>query len=460
MKKLLLFLKSKKRKLKLKRLKKKLSKNPLREFVYLDEISIYSLFSSRVGAIATDFTEARSKNFQLDSNVLLGTSEKSIPKKEAKAGAMFNYGQNTQILRKASVQSTFKEFYDFQKDTLLLIKEFEPTNTKFKNPLELLKSDISHNQNALYVNDISRGDLLELEVQLDAEHIYKFNTIFEILNDLISEDSNIIPNAQSKQIEEFREISGILSQLLSGIVPIKCKVLNYSLLNFKSQKYIIHNDFIKDSSQINLEEFNIVGVVDQKLFWKDLRHVLFDNDKYTILCRITKPNISNSWTSVKSMSILQEIAPEISQMVQSNSNNVFKQSFSNPSSNNNQNNEQNLTESFKNMLFSFANEILKKFDLSLNGHQIEILMELIETKKHYFNNHSNKLIAFKEVYYFLESSFDSINLDPNQLVELREYAYSLHSDIDQTQPENKDDDTISNINEENYLECEIIAIYW
>ena len=255
MKKLLLFIKSKKRQLKLKKLKKlkkKLSKNPLREFVYLDEISVYSLFSSRVGAIATDFTEAKSKNLQLESNVLLGTSDKSMPKKEAKAGAMFNYGQNTQILRKASAQSTFKEFYDFQKDTLILIKEFEAINKKFKNPQELLKSDISHNQNALYVNDIARGDLLELEVQLEAEHIYKFNTIFGILNDLISEDSNIIPNAQYKEIKDFKEIADILSQLLSGIVPIKCKVLNYSLINFNAQKGV------QISSDTSLFSYNIL----------------------------------------------------------------------------------------------------------------------------------------------------------------------------------------------------------
>ena len=72
------------------------NKGSLREFIYLDEVSVYSLNASRLGAIASEFTETEKASL----NVGVQNS----------FGAGVDIG--SQVVRKSIVQTTFKEFYD------------------------------------------------------------------------------------------------------------------------------------------------------------------------------------------------------------------------------------------------------------------------------------------------------------------------------------------------------------
>ena len=49
-------------------------KTPLREFVYLDEVSVYSLNASRLGSIAAEFTETQTVSLRDEIGSSLGAS--------------------------------------------------------------------------------------------------------------------------------------------------------------------------------------------------------------------------------------------------------------------------------------------------------------------------------------------------------------------------------------------------
>ena len=91
----------------------------LREFVYLDEISVFSLISSRLGSVATDYTATASTS---SAGELAGTTGVSagVFKTELKGRNEASQAQGTQVLRKATVQATFKELYDLVESELLL----------------------------------------------------------------------------------------------------------------------------------------------------------------------------------------------------------------------------------------------------------------------------------------------------------------------------------------------------
>lgn len=460
------FIKRKYRQRKLKKLRKKQKGVPLREFVYLDEVSIYSLFASRFGAVAAEYNDAKTKSLQLDTSLLAGTGEKNTNKKEAKVGAMFNYGQNTQVLRKATIQSTYKEFYDLEKDTLILKKEYENTNDLFKNFNQLIKDkNIQHNSNIKSVDYIQRGDLVEVEVELDAEHIYKANTIFNILIEMLNEDSNLVDIKDSKEFSQFKEINNILSQLLSGLIPVKCKVLNYRLLEKDEKQYIVHSELLNKLSDINIEtdtsSFYIVGVIDKNLFWKDIRRILFDNDRYHLLCRISKPAITNSWTSVKSMAVLKEIAPEISQLIESNKQNIFRYSFNNLNNETTMNNH-NEAEIFKRILFYYGIIIIENKYLTCDNNIKSRLLEIAEENKHLSTRHEDRLSSFKKISDFIASLDSNIEFDSEDLVIFRELAIQKANgeSIQHKQKNNPSQIPKNSENDEYYLESEIIAIYW
>lgn len=50
----------------------KATETPLRQFVYLDEVSVYSLIASRFGPIAAEFTEKQTASLQTEIKPSLG----------------------------------------------------------------------------------------------------------------------------------------------------------------------------------------------------------------------------------------------------------------------------------------------------------------------------------------------------------------------------------------------------
>jgi len=79
----------------------------LREFVYLDEVSVFSLISSRLGPVATEFTATESSSLTGELTGTAGVSA-GVLKSELKARSEATQTHGTQVLRKATVQATLK----------------------------------------------------------------------------------------------------------------------------------------------------------------------------------------------------------------------------------------------------------------------------------------------------------------------------------------------------------------
>ncbi|MEJ7787346.1 MAG: hypothetical protein WKF96_21290, partial [Solirubrobacteraceae bacterium] len=55
----------------------------------------------------------------------------------------------------------------------------------------------------------------------------------------------------------------------------------------------------------------LVGVAEQALFWKDLRRLLFSRSRYLVLARVARDGLHARWDPVKSLGVLEEIAPQV-----------------------------------------------------------------------------------------------------------------------------------------------------
>jgi hypothetical protein len=84
---------------------------PLREFVYLDDVSVYSLVASQVGMIVTELTETQATSLQSDVSSLVGASA-GVAKAQVGSRIQASETQSSQVLRKAIVQTTFKQLRD------------------------------------------------------------------------------------------------------------------------------------------------------------------------------------------------------------------------------------------------------------------------------------------------------------------------------------------------------------
>src|SRR4051794_15457514 len=102
-----------------KRQAKKYASGPLREFVYLDEVSVYSLIASRKGPIATDYRDTTSTLLRSELEGTVGANA-GVAKSEVASRIESSQSRETHSVRKAVIQSTFRELYDAEQGQLAL----------------------------------------------------------------------------------------------------------------------------------------------------------------------------------------------------------------------------------------------------------------------------------------------------------------------------------------------------
>jgi hypothetical protein len=79
---------------------------PLREFVYLDEVSVYSLLASRQGALPSEYTHTQTRSATGGMSSSAGATG-GIAKVGMSAKSEFTQSESTQVLRKSSVQAAY-----------------------------------------------------------------------------------------------------------------------------------------------------------------------------------------------------------------------------------------------------------------------------------------------------------------------------------------------------------------
>ncbi len=90
---------------------------PLREFIYLDEVSVYSLLTSRQGALATEYTDTLQNTTRSEISNRIAT-DAVIAKAELAGKMESSQAQTSQVVRKSTVQAAFKELIEGEEDRL------------------------------------------------------------------------------------------------------------------------------------------------------------------------------------------------------------------------------------------------------------------------------------------------------------------------------------------------------
>lgn len=283
----------------------KRQKASLREFVYLDEVSVYSLIASRLGPIAKEFTDKEVASLKVDvSKVIGGSGEVS-----------------SQIVRKSIIQSTFKELYDYEEKSLIL----HPVKDNLKLPsiqsiddLLSLHESLAAQGWILDPEKITRGQMLEMEVELDAEETFSVSTVAQALVDIVKDDLDLFGLASSGAFQQVTAMGRILEKLLVGLVPVRGSAVDYRVVNLREKEWIVHCRLLGQLPDIDVPiqyPLFVVGVAEKSLFWKDVRRILFSKARFRILCRVASSGIQRSWSPVKLSHALGSVLPDVGKAV-------------------------------------------------------------------------------------------------------------------------------------------------
>jgi len=284
---------------------------PRREFVYLDEVSVYSLLASRLGSIPEQLTKSASESLQSEINSAIGVNYGL--KAEVGSKLATTSTSATQVVRKSLVQGAFKELVDVEHGKLALPDP--PAGGELPSAADLasLKALAEDPESSLVLaaDQPARGQLLKIEVELDADPSFAFNTVISEVVKFMDQNPEFFP-AGLEGIAAGETMNRIFAQLMVGLVPLRCRLLDYQALEIEETEFLVHRSLFSGQelpSGVQFRDVHLVGVAEEGLFWKDLRRVLFSRSRFTVMCRLGKDGLQPAWSPVKLIDVFKKVIP-------------------------------------------------------------------------------------------------------------------------------------------------------
>jgi hypothetical protein len=280
----------------------------LREFVYLDDVSVFSLMASRQGAIATQITETEARTL---GGEVEGSTEASagFAKAAVRGRTSTSQEQTSQVLRKAIIQSAFRDLYELEEQRLALRPAAGPPPDATLG-IETVAED---GQWLMAADSLGRGQLIELEVELEAEAIFRINAVISAFLEIVQEDLEIFGVSTEAGLAEARAMNRVMDRLLTGLVPLRGRAIDMLVARVGERDLLVHRQVleqISEESRPATRPLLVVGVAEQRLFWKDIRRVLFSNSRYRVFCRVSQPGLQAKWSPIKLTEVIGEVVPD------------------------------------------------------------------------------------------------------------------------------------------------------
>ncbi len=424
----------------------------LREFIYLDEVSLLSLLSSQKGEVTDSKSEQASEGSEASIDATAGVNPGVIAKAEVTSRYQTNNSSTIQTSRKATVQSRFRDLHVI--DGLRII---EPVLVDAPaNDIESLKKTDTLSKLASAA-ELQRGKLVELRVRLAADPVFHLGTMVSEFTSMAEDYPDMFAaEGGLATLQEVQPINKILKRLLAGLVPIRAVAVDYVVVEIDEVQYVAHRDLI-EGLELRNRPLVIVGVTEQEAYWKDLRRVLFSEAEFTVFARISHSGLKASWTPVKLADLFTDVAPDLVEQINAAGRVPFGGISSKP-------NESAPDTKLAAALSHYVNSLLREVGKSLESDQKEAVAQSIAELKTRSATVSDQTSAFSLLTkYVLELVGGEI--ESARALELRTAAReavglslfpatSSLSQVIPTAPKLKEDD------EPLLLDVEFVAIYW
>lgn len=277
---------------------------PLREFVYLDEVSLRSLLSSQTGGV-TDSTSRETRSSieaELGSRVEAGAP--TIAKSEVSSRFQTSNSSSIQTLRKATVQSWFAELL-----AVANLRKIKPVSEAYRAE-DLADIRLQPDPSlAVAASGLLRGDVIEFEATLEADPVFRLGTMATEFAGMAEDFPDMFGTAETLgHLRAMLPANKILQRLLAGLIPVRGQARDHVVIEIEGEDYVVHRKLI-EGHKIETRPLELVGVTEHLAYWKDIRRVLFSDGVFTILARISRPGLHDSWTPVKLADLFSQIAP-------------------------------------------------------------------------------------------------------------------------------------------------------
>ena len=167
-------------------------------------------------------------------------------------------------------------------------------------------------------NAMRRGELLEVEVELEADPIFRMASVITTIQELIQDQELLFGQEITVQLPQMRSVAQLLEGLLFGLVPIRARLVSYRSASVGGREVLAHLSVLEQlppGQKLETRQTFVVGVAQQDLFWKDIRQILFSRARHTTFCRLATSDMADRWNPVKVADVLAGIIPRFDEIM-------------------------------------------------------------------------------------------------------------------------------------------------
>jgi len=394
---------------------------PLREFIYLDEVSVVSLLASLTRELTEartdiDMTENRKRwRFRLKAAL----SHLPVVGGGSASRETVNVDRDTEeVVRRSQIESKFDELY----------AETSPH-------LQLTEKDT---KSGVSVSNLSKGGLLEVDVEFSGHELFHYYKAFQYLID-VAEDAEYEFDNQEKQAIE------LMGSLFGDQIPVIGELENYVLVDGAIQEKDENGD------REDAESLWIAGTLDPEMLWQEPSQFLYEENEFTAYVRVSEAQIQKDWDPIKLTRVIKSISKTIGNQLSSVIDAAFSQAKEEfYTAELEEDAPDDLVREHHNEYFDYMEE---DGDLSLSSDRREELLVTAYSETTIQPDESNfelETRLLRELTQVVEDEAD-VNLDRDTLAQRRSRIINNEEGVA---------DSDSNTSNRNYLEVSFVAVYW
>jgi hypothetical protein len=250
----------------------------LREFVYLDRDSVVSLLASIEGTIKQERIEqigSRSSD-RVAGGINAGISGvgANVEGEHVKMGE-----SSSEVVHNYAIQSLFDQL---------------DQHRRHDDGVGLIDSD---EETEVDLSEVIRGEILRVKVQLKTHYLYRFYKVMMYIQENI-------PEAVGPEDEDVLEL---IESMFGAEVPVSGRVLGYHVNDEQIQP--------GDPDESGGEPLYIVGQLNVLKLWQDVPDALFDEEEFTVFCRVEETYKDESWHPLSLAQKLETVSPPLAQLL-------------------------------------------------------------------------------------------------------------------------------------------------
>jgi hypothetical protein len=432
------------------------AKEPLREFVYLDEVSLASLLASQKGELTQNITAQSEEERLIENGGKIGVTAPLTLSAEASTRFQTTNSTALQTVRKANAQSLFRELHKLKH-----LRKIQSIEQRYSG--SSLSELMAQPGNGLSfkARELKRGDLVEFQVKLSASWIFQISTMVAEFSEMFDESPALfIENVNFSDLYQAKNVNKMIHKLLAGLIPIDGLVTEYAVVEHEGEDYIVHNSAIEQFS-VEKRPLQIVGVTDHLAYWKDIRRILFADSEFTVLCRLAKSGLQTEWNPIKLADIFSQFAPDLAGQIEASSRVAMAQSNRHREEPKVDLNSQHLLLA----LLRYKDLLIAQLSQAISAQDSQEIDKAISDFKFNGNSAEGQRAAFSEVKSFIETSTGEA-IDPTLDFEIRDKIRAVQKlplFPPLSHPNQGADSSVAlqiDHSDNRLLDVEVVAIYW